>query len=63
MRNGVEIMEHLYYLPEVASMCMFVVTPHICNVSVCLSICYHFHDQTDKHTDLNFGMSVKWKDI
>ncbi len=48
-----------------------VVTPHVCDVSsvivltscVCLSVCYHSHSQTDRRTDLNFGMEVKWKDI
>ncbi len=23
----------------------------------------HSHGQTDRHTDLNFGMEVKWKNI
>ena len=52
-------------------MCFF--TPRVsdgCNsfgivcVCVCDSVCLsRSHRRTDRHTDLNFGMSVKWKDI
>ena len=36
-----------------------------CNVFdfVCLCVCYHSHDWTERRTDLNFGMEVKRKDI
>ena len=32
-------------------------------VSVCVCVCYHSHSRTDRHTDLNFGMDVKWEDV
>ncbi len=52
-----------------------VITPHVSDVmgvivltscvclSVCVCVCYHSHSRTDRRTDLNFGMEVKWKDI
>ena len=52
------------------SRCLF--TPHICDVSgvivltssVCLSVALsRSHSQTDRLTDLNFGIELKWKDI
>ncbi len=27
---------------------------------MCLSVCYHHHDGTDRRADLNFGMEVKF---
>ena len=30
---------------------------------VYLCVCYHSYDRTDRLTDLNYGMEVKWKDI
>ncbi len=39
---------------------VIVLTSSVC---VCLSVCYHSHGRTDKHTDLIFGVYVKWKNI
>ena len=55
----------LYHLFSVSLLLFSVIfTPHVCDVwgvivltsSACLCVCYHSHDQTDRHTDLNFGM-------
>ena len=53
-----------------------IITPHFSHVmgvivltsSVCLCVCAcvrpsHSVGRTDGHTDLDFGMEVKWKDI
>ena len=31
--------------------------------SLCVCVCYHSNGRTDRHTDFNFGMVVKWKNI
>ena len=47
-----------------------IITPRVSDVCnsfdiVCLSVCvcYHSSRRTNKQTNLNFGMEVKWKDI
>ena len=46
-------------------------TPHISDVMgvivlilcICVCVClYRYPSQMDGHTDLNFGMKVRWKD-
>ncbi len=32
-------------------------------VRACVCVCYRSHGRTDRRTDLNLGMEVKWKDI
>ncbi len=59
-----------YNLGPIAARSYVLVTPRVsdgCNsfdivclsVCVCVSVCYHSHWRTDKHTHLIFGMQVK----
>ncbi len=44
----------------------FFITPHICGVTgvIVLTSCVCVSpSQTERHTNLNFGMEVKWQDI
>ncbi len=51
-----------------------LITSHVSDVTgeivltsfVCLCVCFspsRYPSQTDRHTDLNFGMEVKWRNI
>ncbi len=72
---GVELRTNKYQtFLDLVVFLMFVdpiFTPHTFDVMgvivmtscVRLSVCYHSQGRTDKHTDLNLGMEVKWKDI
>ncbi len=43
---------------------IYVITPNLSDMTgVIILTCYHSDGRMDRHTDLNFGMEVKWEDI